>query len=144
MRLGSRQSVRHHLDNVPVLADADDRVHLRDFLFDFLLITLGQAAGHHHRADGSLLLELGHFQNVVNGFLFGVFNKAAGVDNDGIRLVHIGDDLKPCLSELCQHHFPIHQVFGTSQRNHSNLMIHPILLYRSWSRFSPCTRAERA
>jgi hypothetical protein len=42
---------------------------------------MGQATHDHQFSDTTLLTGFGVMQNRVNGFLFGVFNKSAGIDN---------------------------------------------------------------
>ena len=54
----------------------------------------GQAARHDQRLQ-VILFVFRHFQNRVDGFLLSRFDKAAGIDNDGVGLGRIGFSSKP-------------------------------------------------
>ena len=63
----------------------------------------------------------GHVQNVVDGFLLGALNKAAGVDDDHIGLYVLRGDLVAGHDQLVQHNLGVHLVFRTAKGNKSYL-----------------------
>ena len=67
-------------------SNADNGVDLGDLLHDLLLVALGQAAGDDDLQVRVLLLVLAGHQNVLDGFGLGGLDKAAGVDDDDVRL----------------------------------------------------------
>ena len=58
-------------DNLRITAGTQNAIHFRHLLRDFILIPLGKAAGNQDFADQSLLLELTHLQDIVDGFRLG-------------------------------------------------------------------------
>ena len=57
-----------------------------DFLLQVLAKPLRKAACDVQLLDFPLLAQLGIFQDGINGFLLRIANKAAGIDNDHVRL----------------------------------------------------------
>ena len=98
-----------------VLIDAQEQINLRNLLEKILFVPLGQAACHHQQAAAAGFLELGHFQNGIDGFLLGGLDEAAGVDHEDIRLFGIGGEQKAVLLQEAQGRFGIHPVLVAAQ-----------------------------
>ena len=61
-------------------------IHLRNFLFELLLIALRETTHHEEFAYLALLLCLNEFENGVYALLLCVFNEAACIDNNNFAL----------------------------------------------------------
>ena len=61
------------------------------------------------------LLEIGHFQNGINGFCLGTFNKSACIDDDGICLFIACRNLLMRKLQHAQQILCIHQILGTAK-----------------------------
>ena len=74
------------LQNRFQLACADDGVHLRNALLDFVAIALDQAASDNELTRAARKLVLRHLQNGVDRLLLGCVNEGAGVDDEDFSL----------------------------------------------------------
>ena len=79
-------------DNILEAAHAEHRVDLRQLREDGVLVALGQTAGDDQPAESARLLELRHFEDVVDGLGFGGVDKAAGIHDHQIRAVGVGQE----------------------------------------------------
>lgn len=114
----------HRLHNIPVGAEAQHAVAFGQLGHQFLLVPLGQAAGDDDALNPPLLFQLGEFQNILDGFLFGVLDEAAGVDNHHVRQAAFRHQFKAGLLQLGQHQFRIHLVLRAAERYHSHFTCH--------------------
>ena len=104
-------------------ANAHNGVHFRHFAHNLGFIALSQAAGHDHLQVGVLLLILAGHQNVFNGFLFSGLDKAAGVDNNNVRLFGVRNRLVARLDQRVAEYISIDLVFGASKGNNCNIHV---------------------
>src|SRR5262249_36447936 len=95
--------------------DADDLIDAGDFLEQVLMLAFGQAAGDDDRADAALLLEGQHFADDTKRFLAGRLDEAAGVDDNDIGAVGVGDERVAVLGELAEHGFGIDGGFRAAE-----------------------------
>ena len=111
-----------------ILPNTQEDIHLGDLLFQFLPVSLNQAAcGHQHPADACLLV-LRHFQNTVDAFFFGRVNKTAGIDDEHLRLGGIFRKSVACRSQKPQHTLRIHLILGAAKTDNTDL--HTVLSLR--------------
>ena len=96
-------------------ADAHHRVHLRHLAGNLALVAFGQAAGDDDFQRRVLLLVAAGQQDVLDGFLLGGLDKAAGIDDDGVRLGGVGDGLVAVGQQCVAEHVGIHLIFGAAQ-----------------------------
>ena len=92
-------------------------VHLGNFLKDLFLIPLGQTSRHNQGPAPALLFLLGHLQDGVHALLLRIADKAAGIDEDDIRLSLVIGKRDAHVPDQTQHLFRIYQVFIASQRH---------------------------
>ena len=101
--------------DVEVAADAQHNVSFRDLAHQFVAVALCQTAGDNDHFHLTAAFHFAEFQNAFDGFSFGVFNEAAGVDDDHVALRRIGADLKAIMDDQRQQTLGIHLVLGTAQ-----------------------------
>ena len=97
----ARHALAHDLRDFFHLANAEERIYLRHLRRKLLGVALGQAARHDQRLQ-VILFVFRHFQNRVDGFLLSRFDKAAGIDNDGVGLGRIGFQLETIRKQHAQ------------------------------------------
>jgi hypothetical protein len=93
---------------------AHNPVYFRDLLNKGSSIALGKAARHDQYAAPALF-KTGAAEYVVQRFLFGNINKAAGIYNYYFCVKEIPGKPEPGPPEYALHDFPVHAVFGTAQ-----------------------------
>ena len=81
----------------------DHRVHFRDFLKDLFLIALRHAARDDQSLETALCSSLSQCKDLVDALLLGVHDKAAGVDDRGVRLVLIVCERKTFVPQRTEH-----------------------------------------
>ena len=112
-------------------ADADNGDHFGDLLHDLLLVALGEAAGHNDLEVGVLLLVRAGHQDVFDGLRLGGLDKAAGVDDDDVRLRGVAHGGVTVLDERVAEHIGIDLVFGAAEGNDGDFhRICPLTLYK--------------
>jgi len=114
-RDGSLQTRR--LQNCFQLAGADYGVHFRDALADFVAVALDEAAGDDEFFRPPRGLVAGHFQDGVDGLLFGRVDEAAGVDDEDFGFLRMGGEAGSCTVEQTHHHLGVDEVLGAAQGN---------------------------
>jgi hypothetical protein len=55
------------------------------------------------------------FEDGIDGFLFGFFDEAAGIDDDHVGLFRVTGQLKPLGYERSEHNFRVDLIFGTAK-----------------------------
>ena len=110
------ESLIHRLCNGIICGSSQNRVHLFDFIQDFLLVPLSQAACDNQGLAASAFAVFSHLQNRIDTFFLGVAYKAAGIDYDNICFCLIVRELISFLFQELQHHLGIHQVFIAAKR----------------------------
>ena len=90
-------------------------IHLGHRLEDLLPVALGQTAGHHQAPADAVLLVVGQFQDHVEGFLGGLLDETAGVDDDRVGLCGVFRDGPAGLREPAEHDFAVYLVLGAAQ-----------------------------
>ena len=125
---GPQRCAAHHLverkGNVAVAAGAEHRVHLGQLAQHIVLVALRHAAGDDDLLESSLLLELRHFEDIIDGFLAGRSQKAAGVDHGHIRPLGREDDIVPRVLHRGHHLLAVDLVFGTAEGNKEHIVGH--------------------
>ena len=99
------------------LAGAYDGVDFGDVGADFVAVALDQAAGYDDAGGFAavLALVLDHFEDGVDGFLFGGIDKGTGVDDDDVGFVGAGDEVGAVVVEETHHDFGVDEVFGAAE-----------------------------
>ena len=80
-----------------------------------VLLALGQAAGDDDGPDPALLLEVEHLADDAERLLPGRLDEAAGVDDDDVGPVGVGDERVAVLGELAEHALGIDEVLRTAE-----------------------------
>ena len=70
--------------NITVCTDTEHGICLGKLFCHFFGIALGKAAGDDNVREQSLIFERNHIQNIFDCLFFGIFNKAAGIDNHNV------------------------------------------------------------
>ena len=96
-------------DDVAVAAGAHHAVDLRELVENLLLIALGKTSRDEDLAEPSVLLELRHRQNGVDG--------AAGVDDHGVGSLGLLLQLDPRLAAQGHHLLGVDQILGAAKGN---------------------------
>ena len=129
---GTNRLTRHHLlhhgGDVVVGTQAQHSVTFGNLIRQLLLIALRQTAGDDDLLNLLFLLQLGELQNILDGLLLGIGDKAAGVDNHHVSIAAVGGNLVARLLQLSQHQFGVHLIFGASQGYHTHFDCHSLLL----------------
>ena len=112
------------LPDPAVAAQTQHHVHLRDLRSQLGAVALRQTAGHGHAFQAALALGGAAFQNGIDGFLFGVLDKAAGIHDDRVAFGHIAADLISLAGQHSQQALGVHLVLAAPQRDHSHLNRH--------------------
>ena len=107
----------YRLFNFIIAAGSDNGVYLRNFLQNFFLVALCHTAGDNQRLTDAVLLHAGQIQNSLNALFFGRINKAAGIDDNNIRLRLVVRHGKASAGQFSQHMLRIHQIFVASKRH---------------------------
>ena len=76
-----------------------------------------EAAGDDEALGAAGLLELGHFEDSVDGLLLGRVDKGAGVDHDDVRVFRVGGKLMPFGDEIAHHDFRVDEILGAAETN---------------------------
>ncbi len=72
---------------------------------------LGHAAGHHHGPGLTVALEIEIVLDGGHRLIPGRLNKAAGIDQDRVRLFRVGHQVKPPGEGLSDHGLGIDEIF---------------------------------
>ncbi len=99
--------------------DADDLIDLGHFIEQLGLFPFRQAAGHDDAADLALLFEAQHFADDGQRLLPGRLDKAAGVDDDHVGPLGLGDERVAGLGQGAQHSLGVNEVLGTAEADES-------------------------
>ena len=76
-----------------ILTDADDLIHLRQLLPDFIPVALHETAGHDQLLELGTFLILTHLDDGIDALLLRRSDEGAGVDDGQIRLLRVVRDL---------------------------------------------------
>ena len=99
------------------LAGADDGVHFGDALADFVAVALDQAADDDELFGRARGFVAGHFEDGVDGLLFGGVDEAACVDDEDFGFLRMRGQARAGAVQQTHHHLGVNEVFGTAQRN---------------------------
>ena len=69
-------------------------------------------------AQAALLVDL---EDVADRLLLGRVDERAGVDDDDVRLLGVGNDLHAGLVEVAHHYLAVHEVLGAAKRDEADL-----------------------
>mmetsp|Transcript_19655 Transcript_19655/g.63860 ORF Transcript_19655/g.63860 Transcript_19655/m.63860 type:complete len:215 (-) Transcript_19655:72-716(-) len=120
--------VRNHRRELGIVFKADDKVHLRERVGEVLRVALREASRHH---DALLLLralaQTRRFQNRRHRLILRILHKPARIDDDGVRLFVVVDDVETLLEQVSEHHLAVYYVFGASERGHRDSHRRPAL-----------------
>ena len=105
------------LYDVSVRCSSKDSIYLRNLLDDLLLIPLCHASGNNQSMATSCFLIFCHLKNGFHTLFFGILDKTAGIDHNGICLCLIVYDLMTSGCEKSQHLLRVCQVFITAKRD---------------------------
>ena len=96
-----------------IVVDAEEHVHLRHLLSQLRVIALRQAAGNYQLHPAALLLS--QLEYPCDGFLLGILNKAAGVDDHDVSILRIKHDAAAPLNKSGCQHLRIIFILGTAK-----------------------------
>ena len=104
------------LQNRRQIPSPKKRIHLRDFLFQIVLVALRKTTGYVHLIHQTLLFGIYILKDGVDRLLLGIVYESAGVDDDDVIVIGVGlmAGVDAVTSELGQQDFGIHQVFGAT------------------------------
>ena len=99
-------------------------IHLRDFGFQFLLITLRETTHDIQFLQLAFLLALHKLQDGVDAFLLGILDEATRIDNGDFTLRTLGvmDAMITIRLKLLHQQLAVNQVLGTAHRNYIYLV----------------------
>ena len=117
LRPFAAQRLFHSCDNLVLRGHAQKGVHFREVFRQFPAVSPGQTATHDERLELARFLILRHFQNRVDGFLLGAFDKPAGIHKDHIRFLRLRRKGIPRFPQLAEHQFRVYPVFRASEGN---------------------------
>jgi hypothetical protein len=86
---------------------ANEEIHLWQFFFQNLPITLGKASGDDEEMTTALLFITDQPKNGLDCFSCSILNKGAGVDDDYLSLRRIRSKKIPFFGEKAEDHFGI-------------------------------------
>ena len=97
------------------ISGADDPVQLRQLFQQLPLIALGKASGGNQHLARPGLFEVAVFDDGVDGFLLGLFDESAGVDDDDLGMFGIRGELKAAFGQRAQHDLAVYLVFAATK-----------------------------
>ena len=119
----------HRVQNPVICRRPQHFIHLRDLIQDLLPVPLRQAACDDERPGLSLFLIFRHLKDVLDTLFLGVMDKAAGVDDDDVRLCLIIRHLISPRRKQAEHHLCVHQVLVAPEGDKQYLHIRPPSLF---------------
>lgn len=105
-------------DNPHQLVYTKILIYFRDFPGKLFFVTLGEASHNKKVFQATFFFGLDKLKNCIDGFLLGIENKSAGVDDCSIENIFFGgieDQLEMARIKLFHENFGIHKVLGTSK-----------------------------
>ena len=118
-----------NLSDLLIRGGSKDSVYLRDLICDLLLIPLGQTPGYNEGLTFSFFLITGHLQDRIYALFLGVSDKAAGIDQNRIRLGLIICKGHAQAAGHTQHFFRIHQILVAAQGHTKQFYIFHIRIF---------------
>jgi len=109
----------------------------------FFAVALDHAAHRHQPAAGPRLLVAGGFEQGVDGFAHGAFQKPAGVDHQDLGLRRFRGQLKTGQGELVKQDFTVHQILHASQIDNGGEWLWRLLLMTHWGGWVNLAVTER-
>ena len=110
------------LADVRVVVEAEDGIGLRQLVGQLASVALGQAADRHHGRRTAGLLQVGDGEDRVDRVLLGHLDEAAGVDQHGVRVLGIVDQLPAVRREPARHLLGVDLVAGAPEGDDSHLL----------------------
>ena len=103
--------------NLIITAGAKEQIHLGQCFDGGFAIALGQAASNDQTAAAAMLFVSRGRQNGLDGLVGCILDKAAGIDNDGLRLGRFVHDGMTRLDQPAGHDLAVDLVAGASEIN---------------------------
>src|SRR5262249_20280667 len=98
-----------------------DEVDLWNFFQNFAAITLRKTSGNHQFFAVALRFQIRHFQDRLDGFLFGAIDEPARVHDDDVRIFFLSGDGITLPAEGSKHNFAVYQVLWTAKADEPDL-----------------------
>ncbi len=105
----------HCIENMIAVEHTDHGVDAGRPLEQFCPVALHQAARDHNPLHRSLFFPFNRFGDDFQRFFFGIFEEAAGVDDDGVGGIVIGNKVDIGLNEGTEHGFGVDKVFRAAE-----------------------------
>ena len=109
--------LKNRVLDLVVAVRSDDRVNLGDLVQNLLTVALRHASGDNQRGAATLGLIPGHIQDRLNAFFLCGIDKAAGIDNDNVRLGLVVRHLVAMTGKLAEHALGIHKILVAAKRD---------------------------
>src|SRR5262245_46691094 len=103
-------------DNIVAVVDADQGVDSRNTIEDRFFVTLNEAPRYDHALERAVAFALDRLADDFIGLSPGRVEEAAGVDDRYIRVIFVGRNRAPSLSQLSEHLLGVDEVLGTAKR----------------------------
>ena len=99
------------------VAGTEPGIHQWDFLFEIVLVALRKTTGNVDFFNQAIFLGIDIAKDSVNGFLFGIVDKPARIDDHNIGIVLLGfmSGINLVAFELGEQHLAVDQVFRAAQ-----------------------------
>ena len=104
------------LGQIEEVAGADEHVHFGHRRGELSGVALRQTSRNHQPLATAALLDLGRFEDCVDRFLLGGFDKRAGVHQQHLRLFGVECDLESRRGQRAKHQLAVGEVLGASKR----------------------------
>ena len=111
----SRSLTDDGISDVQYIAGSKEKVDFRDLGCELLGIPLCEATGDDEALASSYLFKARELENGVDGFFFGGFDEATGVDDEDIGIRGVFDGDKAAGGGVTKNDLGIHGVFGASE-----------------------------
>ncbi len=100
-----------------------------EFLFKIVFVALRETAGNIHLFDQPLFFCIYITKNGVDGFLFGIVNKTAGINHDNVCIVlfRFMGSINLVAFQLGEQNFAVHQVFRAPERYDVDFILYEAL-----------------
>ena len=109
------QNLPHNRSDAWHLVQTDNGVNLGQIAAQLLRISLRQAASHDQCPALAGFTELVQLENRINGFLLGLVDEPAGINDQYIGLFGVVSQDHPVARERAEHDFAVHEVLGATE-----------------------------
>jgi hypothetical protein len=111
------------LDDFRHFAGSNEKVHLGQFVGQFLRIPLGKATGDDQLLDLSFLFEPRDFNDGIDRLGFGSIDETASVNQHNIRIRRFVHHLVLVLLQQTRHDLRINQISGATQTHDTEFLL---------------------